>query len=502
MIGNLNYIINIMMIFPLLSSSILCPFIGAVFIFLFCKNSRQAKIVAMLASLACLVVTIMIYLSFNKSQIGFQMQEIYRLIPTLNCNFHLGVDGISLFFIMLMSILAPLCILASWNSIKIRVKEYMIAFLLLEALVIGVFTSLDLLLFYLFFETMLIPMFLIIGIWGAENRVYAAIKFFLYTLAGSLLMLIAIIYIYINTGHELNIINLYQLVPKFDSRVQNFLWIAFFVSFAVKVPMWPFHTWLPDAHVEAPTAGSMILAGVLLKMGAYGFLRFSLPMLPDASQHFADFIFILSAVAIIYASFVAFAQTNMKKLIAYSSIAHMGFVTMGIFTFNLQAIEGALFQMISHGVISAALFFAVGVLYDRMHTKDISQYGGVVSVMPKFALVLMLFLVASIGLPGTSGFIGEMLVIVGTYQVSFLYALLAATGLVFGAAYMLYLYRRVIFGEITNVHVRELKDLTSPEKLIFLPLIILVILLGIYPNIITEILHTPVIKLVSMVHNV
>lgn len=491
-----------MTIFPLLSSSILCPFIGAVFIFLFCKNNRQAKIVAMLASFACLAVTILIYLSFDKSQENFQMQEIYRLIPSLNCNLHLGIDGISLFFIMLMAILTPLCILASWQSIKFRVKEYMIAFLLLETLVLGVFTSLDLLLFYLFFETMLIPMFLIIGIWGAENRIYAAIKFFLYTLAGSLLLLVAIIYIYINTNHELNIITLHQLVPQFTSQVQNFLWIAFFASFAVKVPMWPFHTWLPDAHVEAPTAGSMILAGVLLKMGAYGFLRFSLPMLPEASHHFANFVSILSIIAVIYASFVAFAQTNMKKLIAYSSIAHMGFVTIGIFSFNLQAIEGALFQMISHGIISAALFLCVGVLYDRMHTKEISQYGGVVAVMPKFALVFMLFSMASIGLPGTSGFVGEMLVIVGTYKIDILYALLISTGLVFGAAYMLYLYRRVMFGEIINADVRSLADLKALEKFIFLPLIILVILLGIYPNVITEILHAPVLKLISVMQNV
>jgi NADH-quinone oxidoreductase subunit M len=343
---------------------------------------------------------------------------------------------------------------------------------------------------------MLIPMFLLIGIWGGEGRVYAAIKFFLYTLAGSLFLLLAIIYIYQQT-QELNIINLHLLVPKFSPIVQNWLWLAFFASFAVKVPMWPVHTWLPDAHVEAPTAGSVILAGILLKMGAYGFLRFSLPMLPEASHYFADFVFALSAIAVIYASAVALAQSNMKKLIAYSSIAHMGFVTMGIFTFNQIAIEGALVQMISHGIVSAALFLVVGVLYDRMHTKEISHYGGVITKMPMFAFVFLVFTMASIGLPGTSGFIGEMLVIVGAYQVSSFYAMLAATSLILGAVYMLWLYKRVMLGEVTNNKVSELKDLTCKEWLVFMPLLILTILLGIYPSIITEVMHVPVLGLLK-----
>ena len=483
--------------FPLLTSCILCPFIGALFILFVVRDDKLAKIIALLSSLACLVTSLIIYINFNKLTNNFQFQEIHSLIKSLNCNYHLGIDGISLFFIMLTALLTPICILASWSSIKFRVKEYMIAFLLLETLVIGVFSALDLLLFYVFFEAMLIPMFLIIGIWGGENRIYAAIKFFLYTLAGSLFLLVAVIYIYTHTNYDFNIINLHYLVPKFSLPVQNLLWLAFFASFAVKVPMWPFHTWLPDAHVQAPTAGSVILAGILIKMGAYGFLRFSLPMLPDASHYFADLVLILSAIAVIYASAVAFAQTDMKKLIAYSSIAHMGFVTMGIFSFNQQAMEGALFQMISHGIISAALFLCVGVLYDRMHTKEIKNYGGVASKMPKYALVFMLFTMASIGLPGTSGFVGEMLVIIGVFQVNKLYAMLAATSLILGAAYMLILYKRVMLGTITNPEVEKLIDLNRREKLIFMPLAILTVLIGIYPNIITDLLHIPILNLLA-----
>ncbi len=481
---------------PLLSSIILCPLFGALFILLVAKDEKLIKIIALISSITALIFSGFIYRNFDKSSPDFQLQEIHNLIESLNMHYHLGIDGISIFFIILTAILTPLCIIASWQSIKFRVKEYMIAFLLLETMVIGVFCALDFILFYIFFEAMLIPMFLIIGIWGGERRVYAAIKFFLYTLAGSLFLLVAIIYIYQHTG-ELNIPNLYGLVPKFSSKVQNLLWLAFFVSFAVKVPMWPVHTWLPDAHVQAPTAGSVILAGILLKMGAYGFLRFSLPMLPEASHHFSHLIFVLSAIAIIYASAVAFVQTDMKKLIAYSSIAHMGFVTMGIFTFNQIAIEGALFQMLSHGVVSSALFLVVGVLYDRMHSKEISHYGGVVTKMPMFALFFMIFTMASVGLPSTSGFVGEMLVVVGTYQVSKLYAALAATSLVFGAIYMLWLYKRVMFGAITNPEVEDLKDLNCREWLIFVPLIILTFLLGIYPSIITDVLHAPVVALLG-----
>ena len=481
---------------PLLSSIILCPLFGALFILLLAKDDKLIKIIALTSSLAALIFSAFIYSNFDKSSSNFQLQEMHNLIKSLNMHYHLGVDGISIFFVILTAILTPLCILASWQSIKFRVKEYMIAFLLLETMVIGVFCALDFVLFYIFFEAMLIPMFLIIGIWGGEKRVYAAIKFFLYTLAGSLFLLVAIIYIYQHTG-ELNIPNLYALVSKFSVHEQNILWLAFFVSFAVKVPMWPVHTWLPDAHVQAPTAGSVILVGVLLKMGAYGFLRFSLPMLPEASHHFAHLIFILSAIAIIYASAVAFVQTDMKKLIAYSSIAHMGFVTIGIFTFNQLAIEGALFQMLSHGVVSSALFLCVGVLYDRMHSKEISHYGGVVTKMPIFALFFMIFTMASVGLPSTSGFIGEMLVVIGTYQVSKLYAALAATSLVFGAIYMLWLYKRVIFGVVSNPEVEKLNDLNCREWLIFVPLIILTFLMGIYPSIITDVLHAPVMALLG-----
>lgn len=485
-----------MTILPLLSSIILCPFVGALFILFAVKDDKLVKIIALISSLASLVISMLIYLCFDKSISGFQMQEMHLMIKSINCYYHLGIDGISIFFIILTAVLTPLCIIASWNDIKFRVKEYMIAFLLLEAMVIAVFCALDFVLFYIFFEAMLIPMFLIIGVWGGEKRIYAAIKFFLYTLAGSLFLLVAIIYIYQQTG-ELNIINLYELVPKFESHVQNLLWLALFASFAVKVPMFPVHTWLPDAHVEAPTAGSVILAGILLKMGAYGFLRFSIPMLPEASHHFSHLIMILSAIAVIYASFVAFAQTNMKKLIAYSSIAHMGFVTIGIFTFNQVAIEGALFQMISHGVISAALFLIVGSLYERMHTKEIADFGGVANKMPFFAFIFMIFTMASIGLPSTSGFVGEMLVIVGTFQINKFYAMLIATSLVLGAVYMLWLYRRIMFGEITNPEVEALEDLSCREWIVFIPLIILTFLLGIYPSIITDLLHNPVLGLIA-----
>ncbi len=485
-----------MIVFPLLSSIMLCPIIGALYIMFVVKDAKLAKIIALLSSLCALFVGGLIYLAFDKNLPGIQLQELYPLIKSLNCNFYLGIDGISIYFILLTAILTPLCIFASWNDINFRVKEYLVSFLILESLVIGVFCALDFVLFYIFFETMLIPMFLIIGIWGGERRVYAAIKFFLYTLAGSLFLLVAIIYIYQQTS-ELNIIKLQTLVPKLALEIQKWLWIALFISFAVKVPMFPVHTWLPDAHVEAPTAASMILAGILLKMGAYGFIRFSLPMLPDASKYFADFVMVLSAIAIIYASFVAFAQTNIKKLIAYSSIAHMGFVTMGIFALNQVAIEGALVQMISHGFISAALFFVVGVLYERTHTKEIKDFGGLVNKMPMFALVFMIFTMASVGLPSTSGFVGEMLVIVGTFKVSKLFAFLAATSLVLGAAYMLYLYKRVVLGSVTNLNIESLNDLNSREWMIFIPLIILTFILGIYPNLFTDFFALPVKELVT-----
>jgi NADH-quinone oxidoreductase subunit M len=407
----------------------------------------------------------------------------------------MGVDGISMLFVLLSTLLTPICVLASWEAIQHRVKEYMIAFLALETLMVGMFCALDFVPFYMFFEGVLIPMFLIIGVWGGPRRVYAAFKFFLFTLTGSVLMLLAVLAIYFQTGTT-DIPSLLagtQIPPE----MQVWLWLAFFVAFAVKVPMWPVHTWLPDAHVEAPTAGSVILAGVLLKMGAYGFLRFSLPMLPDASALFAPLVFGLSIVAIVYTSLVALAQEDMKKLIAYSSVAHMGFVTAGIFTVNQQGLEGAIYQMLSHGIVSAALFLIVGVIYDRIHTRQIDQYGGLVHRMPNYALVFMVFMLASVGLPGTSGFIGEFLVIVGMFQVQPTLGLLVATGMVLGAAYMLWLYRRVIFGKLTKEHLMKIRDLSWREQAIFAPLVILVLWMGIYPVSFLDVMSASVENLIG-----
>ena len=481
--------------FPILSILIFSPLVGVIVLTLL-KNSIAEKYIALASSLFTGFLSILVAIAFNPDAPGFQFKEQKTWFEAYNISYYVGIDGISLLFIMLTTILVPICILSSFHSVKDNLKQYLICFLVLECLIIGVFSALDMLVFYIFFEAMLIPMFFIIGIWGGEDRVYAAIKFFLYTLAGSVFLLLAIIYIYTQTD-TLSIPELQVLVSKFSLPVQKIIWVAMFISFAVKVPMWPFHTWLTDAHVQAPTAGSVILAGILLKMGGYGFLRFSLPMLPDASSDLACYIYRLSVIAVIYASFVAMMQTNMKKLIAYSSIAHMGFVTLGIFTFNVQGIIGSMFQMISHGLVSAALFLCIGVLYDRMHTKEIAKYGGVVNKMPKFALVFMLFTMASIGLPGTSGFVGEFLVLIGTYPVSKLFCALAASGVVLGAAYMLGLYKKIMFGEITNEEVSLLKDLTFREIIIFLPLIILTILLGIYPVIITDLLATPVGEIVT-----
>ena len=390
--------------------------------------------------------------------------------------------------VILSTFLTPLCILASWESIKKRVKEYMIAFLILETVMIGMFSSVDILLFYIFFEVVLIPMYLIIGIWGGDRRIYASFKFFLYTLLGSVLMLIAIIAIYRLT----NSMSIEDLQGNyFAKNVQMYLWLAFFASFAVKIPMWPFHTWLPDAHVEAPTAGSVILAGVLLKMGGYGFIRFSLGMLPEASEYFSPLVMTLSIVAVVYTSLVALAQTDIKKLIAYSSVAHMGLVTIGIFIVNAQGLEGAMIQMISHGVVSGALFLCVGVIYDRMHTRDINFYGGLVNRMPIYATVFMIFMLGSVGLPGTSGFIGEFLVIVGAFKYSSIVVIGSATGIVLSAVYMLYLYKRIIFGEMSNEKLSEILDLNNREKIILIPLAIAVIFIGIFPNIFIEPMRLP-----------
>jgi len=468
---------------PLISVTIFLPLIGALIIFLIKEDevsSNNIKWAALWTSLGTFILSCLIWWQFDTSVGGYQLTEKYKWFSDFNFFYHVGVDGISLFMILLSSFLTPFCILASWINIKNRIKEYMMAFLFLETVMLGMFSSVDILLFYIFFESVLIPMFLIIGIWGGERRIYASFKFFLYTLLGSVLMLIAIIFIYKIT----NSMNIGYLQGNFFTKnVQIYLWLAFFASFAVKIPMWPFHTWLPDAHVEAPTAGSVILAGVLLKMGGYGFIRFSVGMLPEANFYFTPLIMTLSVIAIIYTSLVALVQTDMKKLIAYSSVAHMGMVTIGIFLVNQQGLEGAMIQMISHGIVSAALFLCVGVIYDRMHTREITFYGGLVGKMPKYSVAFMIFMLASVGLPGTSGFIGEFLIILGAFKYNTFIALFAATGIILGAVYMLYLYKNIIFGILTNEKLKDILDLDIREKIILYPLIVLVIFIGIFPNI-------------------
>ncbi len=469
------------MSWPILSTLLLIPIFGTITILLINSNDdigkRNIKTVALYTSLVNFIVSLLLWINFDKLTSSFQYVEQYYWLSE-NITYHVGVDGISVFLIILTTFLMPFCVLTSWDSIKEKVKEYMIAFLM-----IGVFCALDLVVFYLFFEACLIPMFLIIGVWGGPRRVYATFKFFLYTLSGSVLMLIAIIYIYIITGTT-NIVELNGY--PFDYSIQTWLWLAFFISFAVKMPMFPVHTWLPDAHVEAPTAGSVILAGVLLKMGGYGLLRFSIPLFPVGSFVFMDFVFVLSIIAIIYTSFIAIAQEDIKKLIAYSSVAHMGFVTMGIFTFTDQGIQGGIFQMLSHGLISSALFLSVGVVYDRLHTREISVYGGVVKKMPVFAALFLVFTMANVGLPGTSGFVGEFLSLIGVFKVNIYVAIFATTGVILSAAYALWLYKRVVFGEITNKAIEELKDINAREYMILFPLAILIILFGVYPNMIIE----------------
>jgi NADH-quinone oxidoreductase subunit M len=468
--------------FGILSGLLILPIVGVAALLLLRGEDEatrnNARWIALWTTLATFLLSLFAWAEFNTGVAGFQLVE-QRAWFSQAITYKLGVDGISMPFVLLTTFLMPFCIGASWLSITTRVKEYMIAFLVLETLMIGVFEALDLVLFYLFFEGGLIPMFLIIGIWGGKRRVYAAFKFFLYTLAGSLLMLLAIMamYWYAKTT-DITVL----LHTDFPLGMQKYLWLAFFASFAVKMPMWPVHTWLPDAHVEAPTAGSVILAGILLKMGGYGFIRFSLPMFPDASQYFAPMVFALSVIAIIYTSLVALVQTDMKKLIAYSSVAHMGFVTMGLFAMTPQGVEGAVFQMISHGLVSGALFLCVGVVYDRMHTREIAAYGGLVQRMPRYAVALMIFTMANVGLPGTSGFIGEFLTLIGAFQANSWVAFFATTGVILSAAYALYLYRRVIFGIIDKPGLMNISDLSTREVVILAPLVVLTLYYGVHPQ--------------------
>ena len=492
----------------LLSFITFLPLVAALILALFLRGDdaaaqTNAKWVALLATTITFIASLLLLAGFDPQNTGFQFVEESPWI--LGLTYKLGVDGISVLFVMLTTFLMPLTIAACW-TVTTRVKEYMIAFLVLETLMLGVFCALDLVLFYLFFEAGLIPMFLIIGIWGGKERIYAAFKFFLYTLLGSVLMLVAMIAMYAQAGTT-DIPTL--LTHSFDSSplvvaglhiaggVQTLLWLAFFASFAVKMPMWPVHTWLPDAHVQAPTAGSVVLAAILLKMGGYGFLRFSLPMFPVASDIWAPMVLWMSAIAIVYTSLVALIQQDMKKLIAYSSVAHMGFVTMGIFAANQQGLDGAIFQMISHGFVSGALFLAVGVIYDRMHTREIEAYGGLVIRMPVYALVLMLFTMANVGLPGTSGFVGEFLTLIGVFQVNTWVAAVAATGVIFSAAYALWLYRRVVFGDLIRESLKTITDMTARERAIFAPLIVMTLLLGVYPSLVTDIIGPSVSALVT-----
>ncbi|MBT7941767.1 MAG: NADH-quinone oxidoreductase subunit M [Alphaproteobacteria bacterium] len=486
--------------FPILSLLTFLPLVGAAFILIIRGEeivvARNARHVALWTSLINFLLSLFIWINFNATTPDYQFVEYAVWMPAFNINYKLGIDGISMLFVLLTTLLTPLCILASWENIQARVKEFMIAFLVLETFMIGMFCAMDMVVFYIFFEAVLIPMFLIIGVWGGPRRVYASFKFFLYTLLGSVLMLLAIMAMYIKSGST-DILSL--TAYTFPADLQVWLWLAFFASFAVKIPMWPVHTWLPDAHVEAPTAGSVVLAAVLLKFGGYGMLRFLLPMFPEASVMFTPLIYTLSVIAVIYTSLVALAQEDMKKLIAYSSVAHMGFVTIGAFTLTVQGIEGSIYQMLSHGVISAALFLIVGVVYDRIHSRNISDYGGLVHKMPSYALIFMLFMLASVGLPGTAGFVGEFLVLVGVFQVNTWVAALAATGLILGAAYMLYLYRRVIFGTLTKESLSAIKDMSLREKAVFAPLVILVIWMGIYPAPFLDVMHVSVEHMIGQI---
>jgi NADH-quinone oxidoreductase subunit M len=489
---------------PLLSLVTFLPLVGAGFILLIRGEpdivARNSRSVALWTSLVTFLLSLMVWANFDPAQPGFQLVEKSPWLAGLGVSYYMGVDGISLWFVLLSALLTVVVVIGSWHSVHTRVKEYMIAFLLMDTLMVGVFCALDAILFYLFFEGILIPMYLIIGIWGGARRIYAAFKFFLYTLLGSVLFLVAILVIYLHTGTtEIPEMIARLATDGIELPVQKLLWIAMFASFAVKVPMWPFHTWLPDAHVEAPTAGSVLLAGVLLKLGGYGFLRFSLPMLPEASAYFAPFVFGLSIVAIVYTSLVALMQNDMKKLIAYSSVAHMGIVTIGVFTPSALGVEGGIVQMLSHGVVSAALFMVVGVVYDRIHSREIADYGGLAEVMPVYATAFMLFMMASVGLPGTSGFVGEILVIVGAFQYSSWVAFFAATGMILSAAYMLWLYRRVVFGPLVKDALKGIRDMRANEVIAFAPLVVVAVVLGIYPSLFLEPMHASVDQLLAQI---
>ncbi|MGB0353363.1 MAG: NADH-quinone oxidoreductase subunit M [Paracoccaceae bacterium] len=495
----------------LLSIVTFLPMVAALILALFLRGEDEAaqlgaKRLALAATTATFLISLAILVQFDANDTGFQMVEEREWLFGLS--YKLGVDGISVLFVLLTTFLMPITIAACWG-VEHRVKEYMIALLVLESLMIGVFVALDLVLFYLFFEAGLIPMFLIIGIWGGKNRIYAAFKFFLYTFLGSVLMLVAMVAMYIDAGttdiptlltHEFSAAGISLFGWQIAGGIQMLLWLAFFASFAVKMPMWPVHTWLPDAHVQAPTAGSVVLAAILLKMGGYGFLRFSLPMFPVASDIMAPLVLWMSVIAIIYTSLVAMVQEDMKKLIAYSSVAHMGYVTMGIFAANQQGVDGAIFQMVSHGFVSGALFLCVGVIYDRMHTREIDAYGGLVNRMPAYAAVFMLFTMANVGLPGTSGFVGEFLTLMGVFHVNTLIGLLAATGVILSAAYALWLYRRVVFGDLIKESLKSITDMTAREKAIFAPLVVMTILLGVYPSLVTDIIGPSVEALLSNYH--
>ncbi len=478
---------------PLLSLVTFVPLLGGALI-LVLPGASNARWIALGTTIVTFALSLMVWASFDNSNPGFQLVEKLNWLGG-GISYHMGVDGISMLFVVLTAGLMPFCIAASWESVEKRVAEYMIAFLVLETMMIGVFCALDLVLFYVLFEAGLIPMFLIIGIWGGKRRVYASFKFFLYTFVGSVLMLLAIMSMYWYTGTT-DIVALLAS-PHFPPQMQIWLWLAFFASFAVKMPMWPVHTWLPDAHVEAPTAGSVILAGILLKMGGYGFLRFSLPMFPSATEFFGPMVFTMSVVAIIYTSLVALAQEDMKKLIAYSSVAHMGFVTMGIFTLTHQGVEGGIFQMLSHGVVSGALFLCVGVVYDRIHTREISAYGGLVNRMPIYAAFFLVFTLANVGLPGTSGFIGEFLTMLGAYIHNSWIAIFSATGVILSAAYALYLYRRIIFGTLVKPALMTIQDLTAREIAILAPLVVITIALGVYPQPVFNVTTPAVAKLIQ-----